>query len=83
MGDAYIENGAMRRTTCCEFFGPLLRGMSEGSKSGGKYLFNTARSSVIVVQSIPSTYLFVQTWLWHKDRVAAVLTNARLSKTRL
>lgn len=41
MNDTHIENGAMRRTTCCEFFGPLLRGMSEGSKSGGKYLFNT------------------------------------------
>jgi hypothetical protein len=37
----YIEKGAIKRTTCCEFFGPFLRGMSEGSKSGGKYLFNT------------------------------------------
>lgn len=32
---AHIEKGAIRRTTCCEFFGPLRRGILEGSKSGG------------------------------------------------
>lgn len=37
-----IENGAMRRTTCCEFFPPFLLGMRAGSKSGGKYLLRTA-----------------------------------------
>jgi hypothetical protein len=37
----YIENGAIRRTTCCEFLGPFRLGIKAGSKSGGKYLFNT------------------------------------------
>lgn len=37
----HIEKGAIRRTTCCEFFGCFRRGMSAGSKSGGKYLFKT------------------------------------------
>jgi hypothetical protein len=36
-----MENGAIRRTICWEFFEPLLRGIKDGSKSGGKYLFNT------------------------------------------
>lgn len=39
-----IEKGAMRRTTCCEFLGTFLRGMRDGSKSGGKYLLRTATS---------------------------------------
>jgi hypothetical protein len=38
---AHMENGAMRRTTCCEFLGPFLRGIRSGSKSGGKYLLST------------------------------------------
>jgi hypothetical protein len=40
----YIENGAIRRTTCCEFLGPFRLGIRAGSKSGGKYLFNTGYS---------------------------------------
>lgn len=42
-----MENGAIKRTTCCEFFGPLRRGMRSGSKSGGKYLFKTAIHSAV------------------------------------
>ncbi len=40
-GVTNIENGAMRRTTCCEFLGCFRRGMRSGSKSGGKYLLST------------------------------------------
>lgn len=58
MGNTHIEKGAMRRTTCCEFLGPFLRGMSEGSKSGGKYLFNTTRSSVNVAHGTLRMHTF-------------------------
>ncbi len=36
----------MRRTTCCEFLGCFLRGMRDGSKSGGKYLLRTMLNEV-------------------------------------
>jgi len=45
----YIENGAMRRTTCCEFLGAFRLGMRSGSKSGGKYLLRTAMCVSVVV----------------------------------
>lgn len=63
MRHTYIEKGAMRRTTCCELLGCLLREMSSGSKSGGKYLLRTM-SFVSIFQEKRSlfTYLYARTW---------------------
>jgi hypothetical protein len=61
----YIEKGAIRRTTCCEFFGPFRLGIKAGSKSGGKYLFNTTLN--VISKQQPDKYvinhLFFQTSL--------------------
>jgi len=60
----HMENGAMRRTTCWEFLGPFLRGISDGSKSGGKYLFKTVNKGVSArsLWYIAVPYLCAQTW---------------------
>ena len=63
--NTYMENGAIKRTTCCEFLGCLRRGMRDGSKSGGTYLLRTAKR--ILCQYVGDgldrrTHLCVRTW---------------------
>lgn len=63
--DTHMEKGAIRRTTCCEFLGCLRRGMRDGSKSGGKYLFKTMGTvsiTSILRMKNELAYLYVQTW---------------------
>jgi hypothetical protein len=59
----HIEKGAMRRTTCWEFLGPLRLGMSSGSKSGGKYLLRTEFGiRAMSFETTTTTHLYVQPW---------------------
>jgi hypothetical protein len=76
----HIEKGAMRRTTCWEFFGPLRLGMRAGSKSGGKYLLRTipeVRYEKLLLR-YKDTDLYAQTWFLEKEREIEVVVVVRV-----
>jgi hypothetical protein len=73
----------MRRTTCWEFFGPLLRGIKDGSKSGGKYLFNTdEKFSFHKLTEDLISYLYAQTWWTIKRDMAVVVEVGGIEVTQ-